>query len=92
MRGGGLTFDSGLAGLVAGSDELQGGEALDTLLTAELLVALVITVDGGYFGNALEVFGGLFVFWLEVLAVSTYTRITVSYDDFSKQNHLASTG
>jgi hypothetical protein len=58
------------AGFLSGTDNLERGEALDAHGAAKGLVGLVVAVDGGDFGEALEVLGGFFVGGLEVFAVA----------------------
>lgn len=71
-----VVLDDGLAaGLLAGAERLDGGEALDALGGAEALVGVVVAVDGGDLGQAVEVLGGLFVGGLEVLAVPAPGRV-----------------
>jgi hypothetical protein len=64
-----------LAGLLARSDNLESWEALDTHLSAERLVHLLITVDGGDFGDSGEGLGGRLVGGLEVFAVPAPWRV-----------------
>ena len=56
-----VVLDDGPAGLLARAEGLDGGEALDALGGAELLVGVVVAVDGGDLGEAFEVGGGFLV-------------------------------
>lgn len=65
-----VVLDDGAAGLLSRADNLEGGEALDAHGAAKGLVGLVVAVDGGDFGEAVEVLCGFFVGGLEAFAVA----------------------
>lgn len=65
-----IVLDNRPAFLRSGSNDLQGGEALYAHATTELLVVVIVTVDGGDFSETFEALGSFLVSWLQVLAVT----------------------
>ena len=57
-------------GLFGGFDDLEGWEALNTHATAESLVAIIVTIDGGDLSQTIKTFGGFFVGRFKVFAVT----------------------
>jgi hypothetical protein len=67
--------DGGAAALQAGADNLEGREAGDAQAAAKVLIGVLVAVDGGDLGQAIEVLSGLFIGGLEVLAVTAPGRV-----------------
>jgi hypothetical protein len=65
-----VILNNRVTSLLSRTNDLESGEALNTHATAELLVGLLITVNGSDLSETIEVLGGLFVGGLEVLTVA----------------------
>jgi hypothetical protein len=65
-----VILDHRFAATLLRADDLERREALDAQRTAKGLVRVIVAVNGGDLGQALEVLGCLFVGGLEVLAVA----------------------
>lgn len=81
-----VVLDDRAAKLLAGADDLEGGEALDAHVAAKGLVGVIVAVDGGDLCETVEVLGGLFVGGLEVLAVAAPGG--VEFDDLEGKGYL----
>ena len=64
-------------GSVGGPTYLDGGKALDTLLCAQLLVLLVVTIDVVEWNEGVEAQGGLAEFWSHTLTMLSYELISL---------------